>query len=42
MNGDAVFWGSISTVVIAVVIVVFIAFKVRNLIRSDAERHGNR
>jgi hypothetical protein len=41
MNGDAVFWGSIATVVIAVVIIVFLAFKVRNLIKSDAERHGN-
>jgi hypothetical protein len=41
MNGDAVFWGSMATVAIAVVIVVFLAFKVRNLIKSDAERHNS-
>jgi hypothetical protein len=41
MNGDAVFWGSIATVAIAVVIIVFLAFKVRNLIKSDAERHNS-
>jgi hypothetical protein len=41
MNGDAVFWGSMATVALAIVIVVFLAFKVRSLIRSDAEKHGN-
>lgn len=41
MNGDAVFWGSIITVVISVVIVIFLGFKVKNLIKSDAEKHGN-
>lgn len=41
MNGDAVFWGSMATVAIAVVIVVFLAFKVNKLIKSDAEKHNN-
>ncbi|MEW8506239.1 MAG: hypothetical protein AB2598_06005 [Candidatus Thiodiazotropha sp.] len=41
MNGDAVFWGSIATVVIAVVIFVFLVFKVRNLMKSDAEKHNS-
>lgn len=39
MNGDAVFWGSIVTVVISVVIVIFLGFKVNRLIKSDAEKH---
>jgi len=42
MNGDAVFWGSIVSVVVCIVIVVFLGFKVKNLIKSDAERHGSR
>lgn len=41
MNGDAVFWGSMATVAIAVIIVVFLAFKVRSLIKSDAEKHNS-
>ncbi|MES9991103.1 MAG: hypothetical protein ABW098_04080 [Candidatus Thiodiazotropha sp.] len=41
MNGDAVFWGSMATVAIAVIIIVFLAFKVRNLIKSDAEKHNS-
>lgn len=41
MNGDAVFWGSVATVGICVVIVIYIAFKVKNLIKSDAQKHGN-
>ncbi|MES9971138.1 MAG: hypothetical protein ABW092_13970 [Candidatus Thiodiazotropha sp.] len=41
MNGDAVFWGSMATVAIAVVIIVFLAFKVKSLIKSDAEKHQN-
>lgn len=41
MNGDAVFWGSMITVAISVVIIVFLAFKVRNLIKSDAEKHNS-
>lgn len=42
MNGDAVFWGSIVSVVICVVIIIFLGFKVKNLIKSDAEKHGGR
>ncbi|MEW8089354.1 MAG: hypothetical protein AB2784_06985 [Candidatus Thiodiazotropha endolucinida] len=41
MNGDAVFWGSIATVVIAIVIFVFLAFKIRSLMKSDAEKHNS-
>jgi hypothetical protein len=41
MNGDAVFWGSIVSVVICVVIVVFLGFKVKALINDDAKKHGN-
>jgi hypothetical protein len=41
MNGDAVFWGSIVSVSICVVIIIFLGFKVKNLIKSDAEKHGN-
>ncbi len=41
MNGDAVFWGSIVSVAICVVIIVFLGFKVKNLINSDAKKHGN-
>ncbi len=41
MNGDAVFWGSIVTVAICVIIVVFLGFKVKALINGDAKKHGN-
>ncbi len=41
MHFDAVFWGSIISVVIAVVIVVFLAFKVKGLMAKDAESHKN-
>ena len=41
MNGDAVFWGSIVTVAICVIIVIYLAFKVKTLINSDAKKHGN-
>jgi hypothetical protein len=41
MNGDAVFWGSIISVAICVVIIVFLAFKVKALMDSDAKKHGN-
>jgi hypothetical protein len=41
MNGDAVFWGAIVSVAICVVIIIFLAFKVKNLIKSDAQKHGN-
>ncbi len=41
MHFDAVFWGSIASVVIAVVIFVFLVFKVKALMRKDAESHNN-
>jgi hypothetical protein len=41
MNGDAVFWGSIISVAICVVIIVFLGFKVKALMDSDAKKHGN-
>ena len=41
MHYDAVFWGSIITVVIATVIVVFLGFKVVALMKKDAESHKN-
>jgi hypothetical protein len=40
MNGDAVFWGSIISVGICVVIIIFLGFKVKGLINSDAKKHG--
>ena len=41
MHLDAVFWGSIISVVIAVVIFVFLIFKVKALMNKDAEAHKN-
>ncbi|MES9952277.1 MAG: hypothetical protein ABW104_05510 [Candidatus Thiodiazotropha sp. 6PLUC2] len=41
MNGDAVFWGSIISVVICVVIIIYLGFKVNKLIKSDAEKHNS-
>jgi len=41
MNWDAVAWMSILMVVIAVVIVVFLTFKVSALMKQDAEAHKN-
>lgn len=41
MNGDAVFWGSIATVVLAIVIFVFLSFKIKSLMKSDAEKHNS-
>ena len=38
---DAVFWGAIVSVMIAVVMVVFLGFKVRNLMKQDARSHKN-
>jgi len=37
---DAVVWGSILTVVGALAIIGFLGFKVRQLMRKDAERHN--
>ena len=39
MNWDPVAWMSILMVVIAIVIVVFLAFKVKALMNQDAEAH---
>jgi hypothetical protein len=39
MNLDAVAIGSIVAVVISVVIVVFLAFKVKALMKKDADSH---
>ncbi len=36
---DAVLWGSILTVVGAVVIIGFLGYKVSQLVKRDAERH---
>lgn len=39
MHLDAVFWGSIASVAVAVVIFVFLAFKVKTLMNKDADSH---
>ena len=41
MNWDPVAWMSILMVVIAIVIIVFLYFKVAALIKQDAEAHKN-
>jgi len=41
MNWDPVLWMSILMVAIAIVIIVFLAFKVRTLMKRDAEAHKN-
>ena len=41
MNWDPVAWMSILMVVIAIAIVIFLYFKVKALIRQDAEAHKN-
>jgi len=38
-NWDPVLWMSISMVLIAIGIVTFLAFKVRSLMKQDAEAH---
>jgi hypothetical protein len=40
-NWDPVAWASVLMVILAVVIVVFLYFKVGALIRRDAEAHKN-
>jgi hypothetical protein len=42
MHFDAVFWGAILSVAIAVAIFVFLAFKVVKLMNRDARDHGLR
>lgn len=39
MNWDPVLWMSILMVVIAIAIFVFLVFKVRTLMKKDAEAH---
>jgi hypothetical protein len=39
MMNDPVVWGSLAAVVVSVVIVVFLAFKVKALINKDTEAH---
>jgi hypothetical protein len=39
MNWDPVAWMSVLMVIIAIVIIVFLAFKVRALMNQDAEAH---
>jgi large-conductance mechanosensitive channel len=39
MHLDAVFWGSIISVLLAVVVLVYLVFKVIKLMNEDAERH---
>jgi hypothetical protein len=41
MNWDPVAWMSVLMIVIAVVIIVFLYFKVSALIKQDAEAHKN-
>lgn len=42
MHLDSVFWGAIATVFLAIVILVFLAFKVKQLIKRDTESHAPR
>lgn len=39
MHLDAVFWGSIISVAIAIFIVSYLVYKVIKLMNEDAERH---
>jgi hypothetical protein len=39
MNQDAVFWGSIISVVIAIVVFGFLAVKVVSLMNKDADKN---
>ena len=39
MHLDAVFWGSIISVALAVIIISYLVFKVIKLMNEDAERH---
>jgi len=42
MHYDAVFWGSVISIGIAVVIFVYLVFKVKALMDKDAQSHDNR
>ena len=39
MHWDAVTIGSIASVIVAIIIIVFLAFKISALIKSDAEKN---
>ena len=39
MMNDPVVWGSLAAVALSVVIVVFLAFKIKTLIDKDTEAH---
>jgi large-conductance mechanosensitive channel len=39
MHLDAVFWGSIASVAIAILIIGYLVYKVIKLMNEDAERH---
>jgi hypothetical protein len=39
MHFDAVFWGAILSVALAIVILLFLAFKVLKLMNRDAQEH---
>ena len=39
MHWDAVTIGSIASVIVAIIIIVFLGFKISALIKSDAEKH---
>ncbi|MEA3640301.1 MAG: hypothetical protein VBE63_10190 [Lamprobacter sp.] len=39
MHLDAVFWGSIISVGLAIIIIGYLVFKVIRLMHEDAERH---
>jgi hypothetical protein len=39
MHWDAVTIGSIASVIVAIIIIVFLAFKVSALMKSDAEKN---
>jgi len=41
MHLDAVFWGSIISVAIAVFVLGYLVYKVIKLMNEDAERHKN-
>jgi uncharacterized membrane protein len=41
-NWDPVLWMSILMVIIAIVIFIFLVFKIKALMKQDAEAHKNR
>ncbi len=39
MHLDAVFWGSIASVAVALIVFVFLIFKIKSLMDKDANSH---